>query len=239
MKERFKFIIAGFCVGFAELLPGISGSTVAIFFGIYEKLINILSELKIKNISLNYKKLNSIFLFDLIIPFIIAMILSVLIFSNLILFLHNEFTYIFNILIGLIMILGGYFLLKDLIRLESKTMLIFFIGFITSLLLSNLSSTSININFINLIFAGFIAFSFFLIPGISGSAILLVFGLYSLIIESISVLNFSVLLPFAIGGIISLLTMPKLISYLYEKYRDLLIMFFSGLIIGTGLLIII
>ena len=39
MNERIKFVLAGFCVGFAELLPGISGSTVAIFFGIYEKII--------------------------------------------------------------------------------------------------------------------------------------------------------------------------------------------------------
>ena len=99
MSERLRFILAGFCVGFAELLPGISGSTVAIFFGIYEKLIKILSELRIKNITLNLEHLNKTFAFNLVIPFVIAMIISVLAFSNLILFLQSEFANIFNIIL--------------------------------------------------------------------------------------------------------------------------------------------
>ena len=88
MSERLKYVLAGSCVGFAELLPGISGSTVAIFFGIYEKIIKVLSEIRFKNITLDLKKLNNIFSLELMVPFIISMIISVLIFSNFILFLH-------------------------------------------------------------------------------------------------------------------------------------------------------
>ena len=86
MNEKIKFVLAGFCVGFAELLPGISGSTVAIFFGIYEKIIKALSAIRLKNLSFNVRKLNQIFNLDLMIPFIISMIISVLVFSKFILF---------------------------------------------------------------------------------------------------------------------------------------------------------
>ena len=239
MNERIKFVLAGFCVGFAELLPGISGSTVAIFFGIYEKIIKALSAIKLKNISFNLRKLNQIFNLDLMIPFIISMIISVLVFSKFILFLHNEFTSIFNIILGILMIVGGYLIArKELLSFGIYRNLFFLIGLIVSFALSNLAIDSIDINLVNLIFAGFIAFSFFLIPGISGSAILLIFGFYSIIIESIAILNFTVLLPFAIGAFISLLTMPKIISYLFEKNRESIISFFGGLIIGTGIILI-
>ena len=239
MNERIKFVLAGFCVGFAELLPGISGSTVAIFFGIYEKIIKALSAIRLKNISFNLRKLNQIFNLDLMVPFIISMIISVLVFSKFILFLHNEFTSIFNIILGILMIVGGYIIArKELIRFHIYRNYFFLIGLIVSYALSNLVIDSIDTNLVNLIFAGFIAFSFFLIPGISGSAILLIFGFYSIIIESIAILNFTVLLPFAIGAFISLLTMPKIISYLFEKNRESIISFFGGLIIGTGIILI-
>ena len=62
MSERLRFIISGFFVGLAELLPGISGSTVAIAFNVYEKFILFLSNLKISNFSFSLKKLNQVFL---------------------------------------------------------------------------------------------------------------------------------------------------------------------------------
>jgi uncharacterized membrane protein len=61
MSERLRFIISGFFVGLAELLPGISGSTVAIAFNVYEKFILFLSNLKISNFSFSLKKLNQVF----------------------------------------------------------------------------------------------------------------------------------------------------------------------------------
>ena len=74
MSERLRFIISGFFVGLAELLPGISGSTVAIAFNVYEKFILFLSNLKISNFSFSLKKLNQVFFLDLIIPFFLIMV---------------------------------------------------------------------------------------------------------------------------------------------------------------------
>ena len=57
MNERVRFVFAGFFVGVAELLPGISGSTVALAFGVYEKFVTALSQLRIKNLSFKYNNI--------------------------------------------------------------------------------------------------------------------------------------------------------------------------------------
>lgn len=240
MNERLKFVLAGIFVGFAELLPGISGSTVAIFFGIYEKLIKILSQLKLSNFHFNLTKLNNIFSLDLVLPFITSMIISVLVFSNLILFLHSEFTVIFNIILGVIMLIGGCLLAyKQISRWSLDIFVYFLLGFLISIIISFFPSDLINLSFFNLIIIGFVAFSFFLIPGVSGSAILLIFGFYTSVIEAITNLNFLILIPFTMGALLSLFTMPKFISYLLDTCQDSIIVFFSGLIVCSGIILII
>jgi putative membrane protein len=82
---------------------------------------------------------------------------------------------------------------------------------------------------------GFIACSFLLFPGISGSAFLLSVGAYPLIIGSISDLNFDVLLPFGIGMLVALGLMPRLINKAYKKYGKSILVFFGGLIFSAGI----
>ena len=103
MNERLRFIVAGFFVGLAEILPGISGSTIAIAFNVYQKFILFLSNLKVSNLSLKYKELNRVFFLDLIIPFLFSMALSVILLSNLIMFLFSEYTYYFLVFLGSLM----------------------------------------------------------------------------------------------------------------------------------------
>ena len=87
-----------------------------------------------------------------------------------------------------------------------------------------------------LIIFGFFACTFLLFPGISGSAFLLAVGIYPYIIGSISNLNIDVLLPFAIGMLIALIVMPRIINKAYEKYGKSILIFFGGLIFSAGLL---
>ena len=91
MKDQIRYFIAGIFIGISELLPGISGATVALMFGVYERILAFLTQLKG---------------FSLIIPLLIGMVLSVFLFSSLINYLYENFTDIFNILIAILMI--GY-----------------------------------------------------------------------------------------------------------------------------------
>jgi putative membrane protein len=240
MTERLRFFIAGFFVGLAELLPGISGSTIAIAFKVYEKFILFLSNLKISNFSFNFKKLNQVFFLDLIIPFFIAMAISVIFASKFILFLYSEYTNGFLIFLSFLMCSISFliaFRLKNEFKFNMNWIIYFLAGAIFAAMLNTISLVSNNPSFIVFVLIGFIAFSFFLLPGISGSAILLSIGVYEIIIGSIANMQLEILMPFAIGCLISLFLMPKIINHLLSKYKLNIMIFFAALIFVSGVLI--
>ena len=240
MTERLRFFIAGFFVGLAELLPGISGSTVAIAFKVYEKFILFLSNLKISNFSFNFKKLNQVFFLDVIIPFFIAMAISVIFASKFILFLYSQYTNGFLIFLSFLMCSISFliaFRLKNKFKLNMNWIIYFLAGAIFAAMLNTISLVSNNPSFIVFVLIGFIAFSFFLLPGISGSAILLSIGVYEIIIGSIANMQLEILMPFAIGCLISLFLMPKIINHLLSKYKLNIMIFFAALIFVSGVLI--
>ncbi len=240
MTERLRFFIAGFFVGLAELLPGISGSTVAIAFKVYEKFILFLSNLKISNFSFNFKKLNQVFFLDVIIPFFIAMAISVIFASKFILFLYSEYTNGFLIFLSFLMCSISFliaFRLKNEFKFNMNWIIYFLAGAIFAAMLNTISLVSNNPSFIVFVLIGFIAFSFFLLPGISGSAILLSIGVYEIIIGSIANIQLEILMPFAIGCLISLFLMPKIINHLLSKYKLNIMIFFAALIFVSGVLI--
>ena len=233
MKDQFKYFTAGVFIGISELLPGISGATVALMFGVYEKILNFLTK---------FRDLN------LIIPLLVGMVLSVFLFSSLVNFLYTNFTQAFNIFIAFLMIGYGIFLLINTYLKENinkgkifylNVFLAIFIGFFLSGFYITGSyppdgpfTPSEGV----LIIFGFLACTFLLFPGISGSAFLLAVGIYPYIIGSISNLNIDVLLPFAIGMLLALIVMPRIINKAYEKYGKSILIFFGGLIFSAGLL---
>ena len=240
MTERLRFVIAGFFVGLAELLPGISGSTVAIAFKVYEKFILFLSNLKISNFSFNFKKLNQVFFLDVIIPFFIAMAISVIFASKFILFLYSEYTNGFLIFLSFLMCSISFliaFRLKNEFKFNMNWIIYFLAGAIFAAMLNTISLVSNNPSFIVFVLIGFIVFSFFLLPRISGSAILLSIGVYEIIIGSIANMQLEILMPFAIGCLISLFLMPIIINHLLSKYKLNIMIFFAALIFVSGVLI--
>lgn len=226
MKEKIRYFIAGIFIGLSELLPGISGATVALMFGVYEKLLDFLR--KFKN-------------FNLILPLLFGMILSVFVFSSLINFLYETHTNTFNIFIALIMIGYGIFLvittfLNEDIDKGKKFFINLFLAILIGFYLASFH-TNVNqeLNPLLLALFGFIACSFLLFPGISGSAFLLSVGAYPLIIGSISNLDFGILFPFGIGMLMGLVLMPRLINKAYKKFGKSMLVFFGGLIFSAGM----
>ena len=226
MKEKIRYFIAGIFIGLSELLPGISGATVALMFGVYEKLLEFLR--KFEN-------------FNLILPLLFGMILSVFVFSSLINFLYETHTNTFNIFIALIMIGYGIFLvISTFLNEDIDKGKKFFINLFVAILVGlYLATFHINVNqdpnLLLLSLFGFIACSFLLFPGISGSAFLLSVGAYPLIIGSISNLDFGILFPFGIGMLMALVLMPRLINKAYKKFGKSMLVFFGGLIFSAGM----
>ena len=226
MKDQFRYFSAGIFIGISELLPGISGATVALMFGVYEKLLEFLRK---------FKNLN------LIMPLLFGMITSVFLFSSLINFLYDNYTNTFNFFIASLMVLYGIFLVMNTylngsiqkgMRFYINISISILVGIFLTSFTYNYENFSFNLYF--LITIGFIACSFLLFPGISGSAFLLSVGAYSTIIGSISSLNFDVLIPFGMGMLFALFLMPRLINKAYIKFGKSILVFFGGLIFTAG-----
>ena len=235
MNERLKFFLAGFFIGIAELLPGISGSTVAVAFRIYNKIIKILSNIRIKNISGNFADISSKFRLDLLLLLVSSMAVTVIFFSKIVLYFYTNYNDLFEIFLAITMIIISLFIIKDFIPINNKLFLFILIGVLFGYAINQIPDFEMSSNILFLILIGFIAFSFFLVPGISGSAILVTFGQYRLIIEALAELNFLTLIPFGVGCLLSLYLMPKLLSNLVDKHNEYLMSFFSGLIFIAGL----
>ena len=236
MKDPVKYSLAGFCMGVAELIPGISGSSIAVIFKIYPNLMTILSQLRLKNISLNFSLIAQTFQFRVSIPLVFSMLAAILLCSNIISFLMKNYDQLFLHLLGwLMMFLSIY--VADFFKTLSKrfNLVVFlFLGILIGYFLQELNINSGAVTPLYLFISGIIAFSFFLIPGISGSAILVVLGAYSPVIQATANLNFLFLFPFALGCLTSLLILPKLVMSLYVKYEQRLMHIFSGLIFSSG-----
>ena len=223
-------------MGVAELIPGISGSTVAVIFKIYPNLMTILSQLRLKNISLNFSLISQTFQFRVSMPLVFSMLAAILLCSNLISFLMNNYEQLFLHLLGWLMMFLSIYVANFLkASLKRFNLLVFlFLGILMGYFLQELNINSGAVTPLYLFISGVIAFSFFLIPGISGSAILVVLGAYSPVIQATANLNFLFLFPFALGCLTSLLILPKLVMSLYVKYEQRLMYIFSGLIFSSG-----
>ena len=228
MIEQIKLGLKGFIIGVANIIPGVSGGTLAITLGIYEKLIGIISHF-FKNIKENIKFL---------LPIIIGAVLSILILSKVISYSLDKFPLPTTLLfIGLI--LGGIPMLLGKIKKGPKkgrfsNILIFLITFsiVTAFGFMGTGDITVNLSkldflsYISLFLVGMIAAATMIIPGISGSFMLMLLGYYKPIIDTISELtsfnnivqNLMILIPFGIGILVGIVLVAKIIEVLLQKF---------------------
>ena len=240
INNQVRYSVAGFCMGIAELIPGISGATVAVIFKIYPNLMTILSNLRLKNFTSNYQSLSRIFQLDVSLPLIFSMMTAVILFSNGINYLLINYEKTFLSSLGVLMIILSIYIVNFCKQIfeDKKLVLFLFFGLGMGLALQEINMGSGNISLIYLFFSGILAFAFFLIPGISGSAMLVVLGVYGPIIQAVAILDLNLLAPFAFGCLISLLLLPKAVLSIYSSYEMNLMHVFSGLILSSGIFLL-
>jgi len=221
-------IIKGFFIGLANVIPGVSGGTIALILGIYEKLINTISHFT--------KKIKENILF--ILPIGIGMVLSILLSSGVIDYSYKNYPLATTLFfIGLV--LGGvpfsYKKIKN--KNNISNWLIFLITFILVITMSLLNGNSTNevtlinldlFDYLKLFLVGIVASGTMIIPGISGSLVLMLLGYYYPIINLVKELthfdnlgnNILIALIFGIGLIIGIIGFAKLIEFLFKKYEN-------------------
>ena len=227
MKNKILLFLKGILMGVCDLIPGISGGTIAFITGIYEQLIN-----SVKNItSFKIKKQDVFFLINLGLGIFIAILFG----SRIIKFLLENFSaYTLAFFVGLI--LASCKIIFDNIKNHSlKNIFVSFIGFVIGLIFAVVSPMDITPNFIYLFFGGFFAISAMFLPGISGAFILLIMGIYGFMIDNLHnpLENLNYIAVFALGAIFGAIFISRLISFLFKKDKCKTLYFLLGLVVGS------
>lgn len=237
MKIKLALFFKGIAMGAADIVPGVSGGTIALITGIYEELID-----SIKNISFRlfkilftdgfksfWKDLNGNFLLTLA----SGILLSILLLAQFISYLlvNHEFK-IWGFFFGLILS-SGLFLYRQVNTLSSSSFIYLSFGFLLSSIISLTGPTSTPNNYFFVFFTGSIAICAMILPGISGSFILLLLSKYEYIINAIKDLKLDVLIVFSIGCIFGLLLFSRFLSYLFTNYKNTVLSVLSGFLFGS------
>ena len=175
-------ILKGFIIGIGKIIPGISGSVLAISMGVYDKIINSFSSFFKK------PKENFIFLFQILLGIFLAMIIG----SKIIYYLINNFYKITMILI-LIFIISTIPQLIKTTKYNKKNIIISIISFLLTFAL-NYFKINLNINLLTIIFLGILESITSIVPGISGTAIFINLGVYEYILKNIGDFNINFLI---------------------------------------------
>lgn len=227
MKEKILLAIKGFIIGIANIIPGVSGGTLAITLGLYEDLISTASHL-----FRDFKK-NVLFL----LPIGIGAVLAVAVLSNVIGYSLEHYP-VPTTLFFMGLILGGTPVLFSKVKGQTKSIphwIIFLITFGIVILFTFLQEGNQMVDFtqlqvidyVLLFVVGIIAAATMVIPGISGSFVLMLLGYYEPIINTIRDLthfnniasNLLILIPFGIGVVIGIIGIAKIIEWLLKRYE--------------------
>ena len=235
---QYIFItLKGIAMGAADVVPGVSGGTIAFISGIYEELITSINNINLslikiwKNEGFNsfWKKLNGNFLVALFLGIFISLFSLATLVSWL---LENEPVLLWSFFFGLVAA-SIFFVGKEITRWNMGTIIILILGaaiayFITTLPASE-NATSLPYLFIS----GALAVCAMILPGISGAFILVLLGSYKTILDAVHERNIQVILTVAIGAIFGLLSFAKLLKWMFSHYKNLTLALLTGFIIGS------
>ena len=238
LVDYITLFFKGVFMGIADAIPGVSGGTIALLLGIYEELIsaisglniNLLIDLKQNGFKSFWKKLNGNFLVTLIVGIGISLIFFIKISSKL---LNDYPIFIWSFFLGLI-IATVYVIFKLIKRWDYINIISAFATIILSSILSSISvNSSDEISLLYILVCGIIASSAMILPGISGSLILVIMGVYKVLIDSVNNLETSIIFTFIIGAITGLISFSKILSWLFNNYKNLTYSMMLGLVIGS------
>ena len=222
-------------MGIAEIIPGVSGGTIAFITGIYEELINSIKSVDGNSIklifslkfSLFWKQINGTFLLTLL----LGMLTSILALSRVIVFLIDQHSFkIWGFFFGLI-IASAIIIFYKIETLNSKAVVSIVIGLLISSYIALEAPSSTPNSNLFIFISGAIAISAMILPGISGSFILVFLSKYEFILNSLNNFDLAVISIFIGGCVVGLVTFSRVFSYLFKKYNDVVISVLIGFLL--------
>jgi putative membrane protein len=236
-KNYMLISLKGIAMGAADVVPGVSGGTIAFITGIYEELITTISNIDLSLIKAwktggffsMWRKLNGNFLLALIIG------IGISIFSLMKLMSYLLDTYpilVWSFFFGLVLA-SVWYIGKQIPKWKP----VYIIGFICSTALAyvitTLTPAGETQSLLYLFFCGSLAICAMILPGISGAFILVLLGAYKQILEAVSNFDFKVIAAVGLGAIVGLLSFSRLLKWLFSRYEYLTLSILTGFVLGS------
>lgn len=224
-------------MGAADIVPGVSGGSIALIAGIYQELLNSINSFSLENLKLLgrfevkafFKAVNGSFLLSLL----LGILTSVFALSSVITYLMaNHPIPLWSFFTGLILV-SAFLILRDIKRWHLGVVLAVLIGAAIAWWVTNLPPTTTPNAMWFTFVSGSIAICAMILPGISGSFILLILGQYEPILEAVKDRNIMKLAVFALGCAVGILSFSRVVSWLLRKYHSVTIGLLSGFMLGS------
>ncbi|MDR2581673.1 MAG: DUF368 domain-containing protein [Fibromonadaceae bacterium] len=229
--------VKGIAMGTVDLVPGVSGGTIALITGIYEEFIHSLKSFTFKNFKLLFsgkfktfwETVNGTFML------ILALGIGTGIFSMIKVVLYvigNHFIITWSFFFGLILI-SVFSILRTVRKLTLLLFACFCIGATIAFFITSMSAVQTPNALWFIFVSGSLAVCALLLPGTSGSVILLLLGKYQYILDALNSFKIDILAAFAGGAIFGMLSFSHFLSWLLRKYHDITVALLSGLLLGS------
>lgn len=224
-------------MGIANVIPGVSGGTIALITNVFERLINSLKSFDVKAIKLffggKWKEFVEYTDFYFLLSVLAGVGFGIISFAKLLTFLFEKYPiFVWAFFLGLIAA-SVYFVAKTVEKWNLSVVISFVVGTVVAIVITTLNPAKENDGFLYLFVAGAIAICSMILPGLSGSYVLVLMGVYTLTLRAVDEMNVSVLLPIAIGCVFGLLAFSHFLSWLFKRFKDQTLGVLSGFILGS------
>lgn len=235
-----SLFLKGLAIGAANVIPGVSGGTIALVTGIYERLIHAVGSVDLDAIKLVFQgkikeaweKVDGTFLV-LVFAGVAAAIVSI---ARLFKFLLANEQYeilLMAFFFGLILV-SIWSVGRTVSKWTAGPILGGLVGLALAVAIALLTPASENSGFIYLMLCGVVAMCSMILPGLSGSFVLLLMGNYKLVmVDAVSDRNFGILLPVGLGAIVGLVVFARLLDWVFKRFRDLTLATMTGFVAGS------
>lgn len=235
--KHVMLVLKGMAMGAADVIPGVSGGTIAFITGIYEELINSIKSVDLPALKLLlagkfgafWKKVNGNFLVSVLLG------IGISIFSlakGLEYLLYHYPILIWSFFFGLI-VASAIYVGRTITKWDAGTLLAGIAGIVTAWFITVITPAEANTAWWFIFISGAIAICAMILPGISGSFILVLLGMYKFILTAVGNLDVSVLLLFIAGAAVGIIAFSNLLSWLLKNYHRYTIAVLAGFMVGS------
>lgn len=236
-QSSLRLYFSGFMMGSADTVPGVSGGTIAFLLGIYEELIQsiktVSGEVLKLALQLKIKEAWKAIPFGFLVPLMLGIFSAIIVLADGISYLLKyQPAYLWSFFFGLV-VASVMMVRKRVVTWNKHDYLALLIGAIFAYVLVGAVPVSTPETMLALFLSGSVAICAMILPGISGSFLLVIMGKYEQILNAVTERNFLVLSVFMVGAVFGLAIFSRVLSWLFAKHHDIVVAALTGFMIGS------